>query len=64
MVNVFRLPQAIPAIVEEMLGLGLGRIWVQQGIVNLEAATPGGRGWNPGGDGPLYDGGASNEQAQ
>jgi uncharacterized protein len=38
-VDVFRLPKFIPAIVEEMLQLGLTRLWVQQGIVNLEAAT-------------------------
>lgn len=37
-VNVFRLPRAIPAIVDEMLELGLAKMWVQQGIVNLEAA--------------------------
>jgi predicted CoA-binding protein len=38
-VNVFRLPQFIPAIVDEMLQLGLKDLWVQQGIVNLEAAA-------------------------
>jgi predicted CoA-binding protein len=38
-VNVFRLPRFIPAIVEEMITLGLKNIWVQQGIINLEAAT-------------------------
>jgi uncharacterized protein len=38
-VNVFRLPKFIPAIVEEMLHLGLPNLWVQQGIINLEAAT-------------------------
>jgi len=37
-VNVFRLPSFIPAIVDEMLMLGLKNIWVQQGIVNREAA--------------------------
>ena len=37
-VNVFRVPSQIPAIVDEMLTLGLGSLWVQQGIVNLEAA--------------------------
>lgn len=37
-VDVFRVPTAIPAIVDEMLMLGLGNLWVQQGIVNLEAA--------------------------
>jgi hypothetical protein len=38
-VNVFRLPKFIPAIVDEMLELGLPNLWVQQGIINLEAAT-------------------------
>src|SRR6185437_3366414 len=37
-VNVFRLPNVIPAIVDEMLSLGLKNLWVQQGIVNHEAA--------------------------
>ena len=38
-VNVFRLPKFIPAIVDQMLELGLKNIWVQQGIINKEAAT-------------------------
>ena len=38
-VNVFRVPAMIPAIVDEMLMLGLKDLWVQLGIVNLEAAT-------------------------
>ena len=38
-VNVFRLPKFIPAIVDEMLQLGLPNLWVQMGIINLEAAT-------------------------
>jgi uncharacterized protein len=38
-VNVFRLPKFIPAIVDEMLQLGLTDLWVQQGIVHLEAAA-------------------------
>jgi hypothetical protein len=37
-VNVFRLPSQIPGIVDEMLALGLRDLWVQQGIVNLDAA--------------------------
>lgn len=37
-VNVFRLPKAIPDIVEEMMALGLKQLWVQQGIRNQEAA--------------------------
>ena len=37
-VNVFRLPKFIPGIVDQMLALGLKNLWVQQGIVSLEAA--------------------------
>jgi predicted CoA-binding protein len=37
-VNVFRVPSLIPGIVDEMLALGLPNLWVQAGIVNLEAA--------------------------
>ena len=40
-VNVFRLPKFIPAIVDEMIKLGLPNLWVQQGIVNREAAARG-----------------------
>src|SRR5258708_20845550 len=38
-VNVFRLPKFIPAIVDEMLQLNLSNLWVQQGIIHQEAAT-------------------------
>ena len=38
-VNVFRLPKYIPAIVDEMLELGLKNLWVQLGIIHREAAT-------------------------
>jgi uncharacterized protein len=38
-VNVFRLPRFIPAIVNEMITLGLENLWVQLGIVNPEAAA-------------------------
>jgi predicted CoA-binding protein len=38
-VNVFRLPRAIPAIVNEMIALKLDKLWVQQGIVHAEAAA-------------------------
>ena len=37
-VNVFRVASFIPAVVDEMLRLGLKNLWVQQGIVNLDAA--------------------------
>lgn len=39
LVNVFRLPKFIPAIVDEMMHLALSNLWVQQGILNLEAAA-------------------------
>jgi predicted CoA-binding protein len=38
-VNVFRLPKYVPAIVDEMLALGLKNLWVQMGIWNQEAAA-------------------------
>jgi predicted CoA-binding protein len=38
-VNVFRLPKFILPIVDQMLQLGLPNLWVQQGIINLEAAA-------------------------
>lgn len=38
LVNVFRLPRAIPGIVDEMIALGLTQLWVQQGIIHREAA--------------------------
>jgi predicted CoA-binding protein len=38
-VDVFRLPKFISAIVDEMIQLNLSNLWVQQGIINLEAAT-------------------------
>jgi uncharacterized protein len=37
-VNVFRLPKYLPAIVDEMLALGLTGLWVQMGIWSDEAA--------------------------
>lgn len=38
-VNVFRLPMAIPAIVDEMIELGFDALWVQQGIRHADAAA-------------------------
>ena len=38
-VNIFRLPKFIPDIVDDMIALGLKNLWVQLGIVNLEAAA-------------------------
>ena len=38
-VNVFRPPQHIPGIVDEMIALGLKNLWVQLGISNPEAAA-------------------------
>ncbi len=37
LVNVFRLPRFIPAIVEEMIALNLKALWLQQGITHPEA---------------------------
>jgi hypothetical protein len=37
-VDVFRLPRHIPAIVDDMIDLGFENLWVQLGIVNEPAA--------------------------
>ena len=37
-VDVFRVPSFSPAIVDEVLTLGLPNLWIQQGIVNHGAA--------------------------
>ncbi len=39
LVNVFRLPRAIPGIVDEMIAMGFDALWTQAGIVNAEAAA-------------------------
>lgn len=39
LVNVFRLPRFIPEIVDEMIALGLPALWLQQGIVHVEAVA-------------------------
>lgn len=38
LVNVFRLPKFIPAIVDEMIALDLKAIWIQLGLWHEEAA--------------------------
>jgi predicted CoA-binding protein len=37
-VDVFRRPDAVPAIVEEAIAIGAGAIWLQFGVIDLEAA--------------------------
>jgi hypothetical protein len=39
LVNVFREAAAIPGVVEETLAIGAPAIWIQEGIVNDEAAA-------------------------
>jgi predicted CoA-binding protein len=39
LVNVFRLPRAIPGIVDDMIALNFDALWTQVGIVNAEAAA-------------------------
>ena len=39
LVNVFRLPQYIPAIVDDAIRLKLPYLWIQEGIVHDEAAA-------------------------
>ncbi|HEU4981064.1 MAG TPA: CoA-binding protein [Acidobacteriaceae bacterium] len=39
LVNVFRAPQYVPAIVEEVVRLGIPYLWLQEGVVHPEAAA-------------------------
>ena len=38
LVNVFRAPQHVPAIVESCLALGIPHLWLQEGVIHGEAA--------------------------
>ena len=38
LVDVFRRPDAVPAIVDEVLALGLPALWLQETVVHEEAA--------------------------
>jgi len=38
-VEIFRRPEFIPPIVEEAIARGVGVVWMQEGIVNEEAAA-------------------------
>ena len=37
LVNVFRAPKFISKIVDSCINLGINKIWLQEGIINLEA---------------------------
>ena len=37
-VNVFRAPEALPAIVDETIAVGASALWCQFGVINLDAA--------------------------
>ncbi len=39
LVNVFRAPEHVPAIVDEVIELGIPRLWLQEGVVHEDAAA-------------------------
>ena len=38
-VNIFRRPEAVPPIVEEAIEIGAKAVWMQEGVINEEAAA-------------------------
>lgn len=38
MVNIFRRPEAVPAVVEEAIRIGAKTIWMQVGVIHPQAA--------------------------
>ena len=38
-VNVFRRPEEVPAIVKEAIEIGAKAVWMQEGVINEEAAA-------------------------
>jgi len=38
LVNVFRAPEHVPAIVDSCIRLGMPRLWLQDGVIHQEAA--------------------------
>ena len=38
-VNIFRRPEEVPAIVEEAIKIGAKAVWMQEGVINEEAAS-------------------------
>ncbi len=53
-VDIFREPSAVPAIVEEAIELGAKVIWMQLGVIHEEAAERGAKGRARSGDGSLH----------
>ncbi len=39
LVNVFRAPEFVPAVVEDAIAIGAAAIWLQDGVVHDEAAV-------------------------
>ena len=38
LVNIFRRPDAVPLVVEQTMQIGVGAIWMQEGVVDAQAA--------------------------
>ena len=54
-VDIFREPAAVPAIVEEAIAVGAKVIWMQLGVIHEEAAERAPRRRPRSGDGPLHE---------
>ena len=57
-VDIFRKPSDVPAVVDDAVAIGAGAVWMQLGVISAEAAAAGAGRGPGGGDGPLHESGA------
>ena len=62
-VDVFRTADAVPAIVDEMLALGIPALWLQETVVHRGGCREGAGGRSAGGDGQVHSEGAPEVRA-
>ena len=57
-VDIFRKPADVPAVVDDAVAIGAGAVWMQLGVISAEARRAGAGRGPRGGDGSLHESGA------